>query len=137
MIYQKDWFMRQIAVVIEAIGQTVFRREKIEYPERAGEQTAGDLLHRKLLGLLEEGKICEAEDLLFEKLDERDPQMLEAAVDFYRTLNLMDDEALERQDFSRREIADGLGEVLARFELREYGFALDTIQLEWENASVD
>lgn len=52
--------------------------------------------------------INKAENLLFEELDPKDPGDFMLAMWFFATLNALDDSALERCDYSREEITDGL-----------------------------
>ena len=77
-----------------------------------------DLLYREISRLVAEGKICEAEDLLYERLDIDDLNHLEMAVDFYQTVNRLDDTELERCNFSRDEIDDGLKTIMNMFGLQ-------------------
>lgn len=73
------------------------------------------MLHRRLLQLLKEGKINEAENMLFEEVDTNDIKYLELALDFYNRLNEMDDEFLENNNFSRKEVEEGLKDLLKEF----------------------
>ena len=52
---------------------------------------------------------------MFSALDEDDPALLEAAVDFYFRLNLLSDQELEAGNFSRLEIEEGLHDVMDQY----------------------
>lgn len=118
MYYEKDWFMRQIDMMVQFVAHTVFHRDKIDY-EIADETNLSetDLLYHRLRNLIAENKICEAENLLFDSLDTGNKQYLNLALDFYQTINKMSDEALEACDFSRDEISDGVSTVLRKFQI--------------------
>lgn len=65
-----------------------------------------------LFKLISEGKINEAEDILFEWINENPKlEYLSVAVEFYEKLNSMGDAALKDASFSREEIAEGLLEI--------------------------
>jgi hypothetical protein len=75
------------------------------------------LLYGTIHRLISENKICEAENLLFEKLDTGDRNYLTLALDFYQTINRLSDEELEKQNFSRNEIQEGLQQILKKFQV--------------------
>ena len=118
MQYEQDWIMRQIKLMVAAISKIVFHKDAALYDiqDEAG-QTENDKLHLYLLRLIDEGKANEAEDLLFQSLHPADQDALLLALDFYQRLNALTDEALERMNFSRQEIYDGLREVETIFGL--------------------
>lgn len=123
MFMQQDWLMRQIEVMTIAIAQMLFGKGGREYDlkEEWG-QTRSAELHRHLTELLKNGRLNEAENLLFFELDETDRTMLAAAIDFYRQANAMSDEELEAQGFTRLELWEGLGDVMERYGLFIPGF---------------
>lgn len=113
--------MREVNRLIQAITYVIFKKEIITYEvENPLKYTEGDLLHRRLLELLNEMRINEAEDLLFESLCYGDKQLLAVALDFYSRLNSMTDEMLVSNGFSREEIHLGLKEI----QLVTMGFEL-------------
>lgn len=79
------------------------------YDEKNYTQT--DRLHKMLLDLINQGKINEAENLLFEKLDPDNKRYIELALDFYSRLSRLEDDFLEKNNFSREEIEQGLRAV--------------------------
>ena len=66
------------------------------------------------MALLSEGKINQAEDLLFEDFDPKYNRDLMVALDFYNRLNNFDDNYLRENNFSREEIEEGLRDVVKR-----------------------
>lgn len=113
MFYEQDWVMRQIKMVLEFVTRAVFHKDIADYvieDESCKTETRG--LSEKLNALLRDGKICEAEDLLFENRDDSSRDFLALALNFYQKLNRMSDEELQRGNFSRDEIQEGLRDIL-------------------------
>ena len=119
MSYHQDWLMRQIEAISASLAYLLFDQKKHITQIAAEEQTTSDLneLYRLLRSLTDQGKLCEAENLLYEAIDREDPEALSAGVRFYADLNRFSDPELASCNFSREEIADGLQELCARFGL--------------------
>lgn len=116
--YEQDWILRQIKLLTASIAKIVFGKDVALYEmQNPSGQTETDMLHLYLLRLIDEGKANEAEELLFEHLKPENKEFLLLSLDFYQRLNALSDEALERMNFSRREIFDGLKEVEAIYGL--------------------
>lgn len=123
MFMQQDWLMRQIETMIAAIIQLLSGKAGGEYSlkdELEQEQSAE--LKQKLTNLLKEGKLDEAENLLFFELEDGDENVLAVAIDFYQQANTLSDEELEQQGFTRSELLDGLGDVAKQYGLFIPGF---------------
>ena len=90
MYFEKDWMMRQIGQVVEFVARLFFHRDKIEY-EVIDENNLSetDLVYRRLVELLSQNEICDAEDYLFERYKAGDGAYLTLALDFYQRLNAM------------------------------------------------
>lgn len=116
MIVQQDWILRQIEIMVNMLERLLLRQDTatMEQLEFGGE-TETDTLYSALLQLLSAGRINEAENLLFERLNTADIGQLRLALDFYRRVNELDDKTLEEADFSREEIQSGLADVLQAF----------------------
>mgnify|MGYP004721521375 FL=1 len=69
----------------------------------------------ELIDLADEGKINEAENRLYDLLEDKDPDALKIALAFYDHMNGFDTEFLDEADYSREEIRDGICDVLKRF----------------------
>lgn len=115
MFFENDWIMRQINMLVQFIARIVFKKDTVSYEiEDEAHLTDTDELYKMLKKLLNEGKICEAEDLLFKNRDDDSEKFLTLALDFYQTLSKMSDVELEQRNFSRQEIYDGLKEIVSR-----------------------
>jgi len=111
-MYHADWLMRQIQMTVLAIAKIVFGKAKALYEivdEARINET--DLLHKDLLFLLDQQKINEAENMLFERIDPNDMIYLLVAIDFYNRLNSLDDEDIGKGGFTREEIERGLTRI--------------------------
>jgi len=118
-MFHKDFLIRQIELMTESISCLVLNREaSIKHEDHHDvSQAESDLLHVLLCDLIAKERINEAENLLFDSLDPDNQNHFLIAVDFYKRLNDMTDDELANADFSREEIANGLNEVNAIFEL--------------------
>lgn len=105
MSYHDDWFMRQIEMLISTIFAVLFRERQVGETEES----------RQLTALLEQGELCQAENLLWAHLDEGETAWLLPAVEFYQKTNELSDAELEAQDFSREEIREGLERICQRY----------------------
>lgn len=110
--------MRQIEMMGRAIAKLIFNKNTTEYviiDYQLLKDT--DLIHNQLLALIDDGKLNEAENLLFEKIHEEIEEnagrkdYLEVAVDFYARLNELNDKTLDDYGFEREEIDEGIREA--------------------------
>ena len=114
MQFEEDWLMRQINSMAQAIAKAIFGRDEPEYiPD--GEFPEADPLHERLLDLLDERRINEAENLLFEESSEDDLAYLLVAADFYNRLGNIDAQTLEESGFSHKEAAEGLQDFAEQY----------------------
>lgn len=122
-MYQQDWIMRQIQMLVQFIAKLVWGKDTIEYQVTEQENLSEtDLLYYEIERLLAHSQICEAEDLLFEQLDGSNNKYLELAIDFYQKINKLSDKDLENANFSREEIENGLKEIMKLFGLSDFTF---------------
>ncbi|MBB5263507.1 hypothetical protein HNP82_000605 [Catenibacillus scindens] len=107
-----DYIMRMInemihAVLVLLLGKDSENGEKLELPEVTEDNT-----FQKLIAMAGEGQINEAENMLWDLLEDNEIKYFQMALLFYDYLNDLDDDVLEQGDFSREEIADGLARVM-------------------------
>nr|WP_300003898.1 DUF6483 family protein [Tissierella sp.] len=111
-MYQQDWLMRQIESITNMIAKFIFKKERVDYEiVEIPHFEATNFLYKKLLALLNEGRINEAENLLFKSLDKTNLNYLSIGLDFYSRLNKFTDEELETFNFSRGELKKGLEDL--------------------------
>ena len=115
MIYEQDYLLRSIAQLIRFLAKIVFGKDTVTYELSDDEAyKESDNLHKALVALLSDGKINEAENLLFDEFKSKDNRHMMVALDFYRRLNDFGDEFLRDHDFSREEIEEGLREIASK-----------------------
>ncbi len=110
-----DFILREISMLIRFVAKTVLQKEVdgeeiILYDQNT--QQKNGTLDAELALLVRQGDINEAENLLFETLEEeRTQENFASAVQFYLTLHGMGEKELARHDFSEEEIAEGFADV--------------------------
>ena len=111
-MFQQDWILRQIEMIGIVLARLLFGKDKPDYEIVEKEKLSdSDQLYIVLNRMLDEGKINEAENRLYEELDSSRLHMLELALAFYSRLNQFDDAYLEAHNYSRQEIEEGLQSV--------------------------
>jgi len=110
--------MRQIEGITTAIAELVFNKPSSRYEMQTEiRHSDSDLLYILLCNMLETKNINGAEDLLFDTIEVNNHDHFLIAVDFYDKLNKMTDKELNKADFSRNEIEQGLNEVKSFYGL--------------------
>ena len=115
---KQDWFERQVEALGKAFAGVIFGKEKLldlaeKYDAVLTQETLDeDILERMLKKYVENGKLCDAEDLLFESLKENvTPQKIIVCLNFYNQLNDLDENYLNQHNFSKDEIREGIEEL--------------------------
>jgi len=117
-MFQQDWIVQQIQMLVQFIAKLVFKKNTVEYQIADYDNlTDTDRVFLDINKLLDDNNICDAEDLIFEKVEEDNLEYLKLAVDFYQRISVWNDEELEAADFSRDEIYSGLGDIMQIFGL--------------------
>ena len=113
MYYEQDYIMRLIRQVIRAlIGTLLNKKTMLEYDMPVNrQQTTGDDPLAGLIFLADTGKICEAENKLYDILESGSDAAYHTALMFYDHLNAYTDSFLEEHDFSREDIRQGVLET--------------------------
>ena len=114
MYYHEDWLMRQIEAMVSAIISVIFhtspKSEDIGTEINISDTVDSDR-RDTIIAFLQKGELCEAENWLYENMNEDDSSWLNTAVYFYSEINKLSDEYLAAHDFSREEIESGLSEA--------------------------
>ena len=116
-----DYIMRMIEEMSAFLAYVVFHKDAatIEIFDEQGNLSASGLLQLKLLTLIGEGRINEAENLLFEQVTAQpDRAHLQAAHAFYAQLDSLSDAALTAANFSRAEIDQGRADLKKLYQQR-------------------
>lgn len=124
--FEKDYIMRLIHGIALVLARLLLGKQMEQEGEIASafsrEAAKEDEALRRMI---DEGKINEAEEILFEILENatwEDKQKAALALSFYDHVNEKEDEFLEKSDFSREEIVEGLEDAMkaVRMEIPEY-----------------
>ena len=113
---KQDYMMRMVDDLVRLLAKLLFNKDAITYELPSEENyTQTDYLYEQLLCLIGKGKINEAENLLFENINLNNKKYTELALVFYIRLNNLDDELLEKANFPREEIEQGVKEIAKIF----------------------
>lgn len=113
-MFENDYFERMIKTVINGLVSIFKNKNAIESSIENDSVILKEdqLLEIMIKKYISEGQINKAEDMLFEAIEDRkSSRNLELAVFFYETISKWDDERLNKCNFSKAEIVDGLNEV--------------------------
>ena len=112
MIESNDWLLKQINVVSEFL-QKLFTDMETSRKLNENEQYQKDSFEfeRLLENLIEEDRINDAENILFEKLETNNLMYATIATRFYDKLKGLSDEKLQKSNYSRDEILQGLNDM--------------------------
>lgn len=109
MIHKNDFVMRQIRDMVHMLAKIVLGRDTVKYEEKEDmkfsemSQVYTDLIH-----MVDNGKINEAENLLFDEIKKDENKSFETALYFYDYLNTLSDSFLEEHNYSREEVKEGV-----------------------------
>ena len=124
--YEKDYIMRLIHGIAQVLARLLLGKQMEQEGEIASalnrEATKQDEILRRMI---DEGQINEAEEILFDILENatwEDKQKAALALSFYDHVNEKEDEFLEKANFSREEIIEGLEDAMkaVHMEIPEY-----------------
>lgn len=116
MNVEQDYIMRMIKEFANVLGRLLFNKKKTMYElDVTNRYHVGDDLYTRLCRMADEGKINEAENLLYEEMVPGDMDYLEMALAFYAYLNCFEDEVLHRYHYTRDEIKEGMEDFLDRY----------------------
>lgn len=118
MIESNDWLLKQINVVSEFL-QKLFTDMETSRKLNENEQYQKDSFEfeRLLENLIEEDRVNDAENILFEKLETNNLMYATIATRFYDKLKGLSDEKLQKSNYSRDEILQGLNDMCDMFGL--------------------
>ena len=121
MIEQKDYVMRIVHEWVRTLIKLIFNQD-IDKDDDDGISLEVMELHRKLLSMIDDGKINEAENILVDGLETGGQAYFEMALLFYEKLSGKTEEFLAEHDYSQEEVVDGLKYVVDYYG---YGSLMD------------
>lgn len=121
MFEEKDYYMRIVHELVRMLIRLVFNKDI----DRDGEEAVPlEVMekYKKLISMIDDGQINEAENLLLDGLEPDSRAYFELALMFYEKLNGKTDEFLEEHEYSREEVTDGIKYVV---DFYGYGSLMD------------
>lgn len=113
MYFQSDWLMRQIEMITQFVLRLLFDRETAdEKLEELMESGDHELIWGNILAALRDGRVNEAENLLFENADPGDEKFVAVGLEYYKRLSSFSVEQLEAAGFTQDEVLEGLFDFL-------------------------
>lgn len=121
MFEEKDYYMRIVHELVRMLIRLVFNKDIDRDDEEAVPLEVMEK-YKKLISMIDDGQINEAENLLLDGLEPDSRAYFELALMFYEKLNGKTDEFLEEHDYSREEVTDGIKYVV---DFYGYGSLMD------------
>lgn len=108
MEYEKDYIMRLAKEIARLLAYLITgKKEEDTFGDKSLSSSFSDL-YELLIKLANSGKINEAENLLYNRLDTNDIEQVNIAIAFYEHINGFTDEFLKQCAYTRDEIIQGL-----------------------------
>lgn len=116
MEYTESMMKKNISDIIRMTAIIAFGAFKERYKQpKFEENSAEDSLYIKLINMIDDGKICEAENVLLDKIQNPDMEGFHLALDIYSYMNEKNDTFLDENNFTRSEIEEGVKYVIRKF----------------------
>lgn len=117
IVFEQDYVMRLIKEMVRTILKLLFNIDKESPTVELLEDKEEKEVLGNLLDMIDAGKINEAENRLYDLINEADMNSLKVALLFYSYLNDKTDDFLEVNGFNRNEIKLGIEKVVDSFGL--------------------
>lgn len=110
---EKDYIMRIVKETVRLLFSLMLGKnyvsveQEIENKYEVSGMTLDDLL-----SMADEGKINEAENIILDRIDYTNKNEVAAAALFYQHLSEMEEEFLERNNYSEEEVLDGVKQIV-------------------------
>ena len=118
-MFEEDYIMRQIREMVRMLLKLLFQMDLEEDSEELLRGTKENEVLRELLEMVDDGRINEAENRVYELCEDGEMANLKVMLLFYDYLNGKSDEYLEECEFSREELEEDMRDLLAGFGLSD------------------
>lgn len=118
-MYEKDYIMRLIKEMVRALLKLLFNIDTSLSMDEVIKQAEEKVLLDKLLSMIDEGRICEAENELYEITADGDRQYLKTALIFYYRLAEKGNDYLKEHNFSLTEVKEGVEALADRYNISD------------------
>ncbi len=120
-MFEQDYIMRLIREMVRALIKLLFNIDTPSPTADMFEDIEMKKTAERLQGMADAGKINEAEQELFDMVDENNKKTLGVALVFYSYLNEKDDSFLIENGFSREEIKQGIEDIVSAYGMDGFG----------------
>ena len=118
-MFEEDYIMRQIREMVRMLLKLLFQMDLEEDSEELLRGMTENEVLRELLEMVDDGRINEAENRVYELCEGGEMANLKVMLLFYDYLNGKSDEYLEECEFSREELKEDMRDLLAGFGLSD------------------
>ena len=118
-MFEEDYIMRQIREMVRMLLKLLFQMDMEEDSEELLRGTKENEVLRELLEMVDDGRINEAENRVYELCEDGEMANLKVMLLFYDYLNGKSDEYLEECEFSREELKEDMRDLLAGYGLSD------------------
>lgn len=115
MYIEQDYIMKMIHQLIEVLLGDIFKGKEKVLEENINKSEEQAEQYKKLKDLVNKYNINEAENLLFEKINLTNIEDFKLALLFYQYVNEKDNEFLEKSNYSREEIEQGIKDISKKY----------------------
>jgi hypothetical protein len=113
---EEDYVTRMIRDMVRAVVRAILGKSELNYEfPKENERTNDDMVFNKMIQMADAGDINGAENMLLTEFEFKEPKQLEIALAFYSHLNEFEEDFLEANDYSRREIGEGIDAVAKKY----------------------
>lgn len=119
-MFEQDYVMRLIKEMVRAILKLLFNIDTVSPSAELLKDSEEEKTLNELLDMVDDGFINEAENRIYEIIEEGEKIDLEVALLFYSYLNDKTDKFLEEHNYSRNEIKTGLKDITARYGVNNF-----------------
>lgn len=119
MAIEENFLCKQIKALAKAIVNVLFHEDEYHYvlPED-GNYNDYDNLYIRIMDLMNNHEYNQAEDILFDSIDGRNPVFMKMAFSFYEKMALIDEKELKEHNFSVEEVEQGFLDVLRIYNIK-------------------
>jgi hypothetical protein len=115
MHIEQDYIMKMIHQLIEVLLGYIFKGKEKGLEENINKSQEQTEKYDKLKILVDNYEINQAENLLFANIDINNIEDLKLALLFYQYVNEKDNEFLEKSNYSREEIEQGIKDISKKY----------------------
>lgn len=112
---EKDYIMRIIKEMVRMLFSLMLGKQYVSVEQEAenGYEVSGKKLD-ELLEMIDNGEINKAENLILDSIDYSNKNELAAAALFYQYLSEKNEDFLQKNNYSKEEILDGINQIMQK-----------------------